>query len=61
MGWFLGITVKKRVAPCRCLDGHVDTYTVTPSIDKTLHKFFAVTDLDLITEFDLLPNCAGFP
>ena len=30
-------------------------YRVTPSIDKTLHQFLTVTDLDLITEFDFLP------
>ena len=33
-------------------------HTVTPSIDRTLHHFSTVTDLDLITEFDFLPNCA---
>ena len=37
------------------------TTSVTPSIDRTLHQFFTVTDLDLITEFDFLPNCARFP
>ena len=36
-------------------------YTVTPSIDQTLHQFLTVTDLDLITKFDFLPNCARFP
>ena len=36
-------------------------YTVTPSIDRTLHQFLTVTDLDLITEFDFLPNCVRFP
>ena len=36
-------------------------YTVTPSIDKTLHQFFTVADLDLITKFDFLTNCARFP
>ena len=35
-------------------------YTVTPSIDRTLHHFLTVTDLDLITEFDFLPNYARF-
>ena len=34
---------------------------MTPSIDRTLHHFFTITDLDLITEFDFLPNCARFP
>ena len=33
----------------------------TPSIDRTLHQFLTITDLDLITEFDFLPNCARFP
>ena len=32
--------------------------TVTPSIDQALHQF---TDLDLITEFDFLPNCERYP
>ena len=36
-------------------------HTVTPSIDKTLHQFLTITDLDLITEFDLLPNWTRFP
>ena len=36
-------------------------HKVTPSIHKTLHQFLTVTDLDLITEFDFLPNCARFP
>ena len=35
-------------------------HTVTPSKDWTLHQFLTVTDLDLITEFDFLPNCARF-
>ena len=30
---------------------------VTPSIDRTLHQFLTIADLDLITEFDFLPNC----
>ena len=34
--------------------------TVTPSIDRTLHKFLTITDLDIITEFDFLHNCARF-
>ena len=34
---------------------------MTPSIDRTLHQFLTITDLDLITEFDFLPNCARFP
>ena len=29
--------------------------------DRTLHQFLTITDLDLITEFDFLPNCARFP
>ena len=33
---------------------------MTPSIDRTLHQYLTITDLDLITEFDFLPNCAGF-
>ena len=36
-------------------------HTVTPSIDMTLHQFLTITDLDLITEFDFLPNCTRFP
>ena len=36
-------------------------YTVTSSIDQTLHQFWHFTDLDLITEFDFLPNCVRFP
>ena len=36
-------------------------HTVTPSLEKTLHQFMIVTDLDLITEFDFLPNCARCP
>ena len=36
-------------------------HTVTLSIDRTLHQFLTITDLDLITEYDLLPNCARFP
>ena len=36
-------------------------HTVTPSIDRTLHQFLTISDLDLITEFDFLPNCARFP
>ena len=27
---------------------------------QTLHQFLTITDLDLITEFDFLPNCARF-
>ena len=34
---------------------------MTPSIDRTLHQFLTITDLDLITEFDFLPNCTRFP
>ena len=34
--------------------------TVTPSIDRTLHQFLTITDLDLITEFDFLPIVQGF-
>ena len=36
-------------------------YTVTPFIDETLHQFWPFTDLDLITEFDFLPNYVRFP
>ena len=39
-------------------DDHM--YTVTPSIDNTLHQFLTVTDCALITVFDLLPNWRGF-
>ena len=35
-------------------------YTVRPFIDKTLHQFLTVTDMDLITEFEYVPNCARF-
>ena len=34
---------------------------MTPSIDRALHQFLTVTDLHLITEFDVLPNYARFP
>ena len=34
---------------------------MTPSIDRTFHQLLTITDLDLITEFDFLPNCARFP
>ena len=27
---------------------------MTPYIDRTLHQFLTITDLDLITEFDFL-------
>ena len=40
---------------------NVTRHTVTPYIDRTLHQFLTITDLDLITEFDFLPNCARFP
>ena len=33
---------------------------MTPSIDRTLHQFLTITDLDLITEFDFLPIVQGF-
>ena len=33
-------------------------YTKT---DRTIHQFLTITDLDLITEFDFLPNCTRFP
>ena len=35
-------------------------YTVTPSIDRTLHQFLTFTDLDLITEFDFYLIMHGF-
>ena len=39
-----------------------DYLTVTPSIDQALTPIFdPITDLDLITKFDFLPNCEGFP
>ena len=31
------------------------------NIDRTLHQFLTITDVDLITEFDFLPNCTRFP
>ena len=34
-------------------------HTMKPSIDRTLHQFLTVTDLDLITEFEFLPYCAS--
>ena len=33
---------------------------MTPSIDKILHRFLTVIDLDLTTAFDFLPNWARF-
>ena len=36
-------------------------YTFIPSIDNITHMFDSVTELDLITEFDFLPNCSRFP
>ena len=36
-------------------------YTVTPSIHRTLNQCLTFTDLDLISEFEFLPNCASFP
>ena len=38
-----------------------DDHIQWPSIDRTLHQFLTITDLDLITELDFLPNCARFP
>ena len=35
--------------------------TTYSDIDRTLHQFLTINDLDLITEFDFLPNCARFP
>ena len=35
-------------------------HTVTPSIDRTLHQFLTITDLDLITEFDFYLIVQGF-
>ena len=53
-GRYGDLTKQYEVPPPEC-------YTTTPSIDRTLHQFLTITDLDLITEFDLLPNCARFP
>ena len=46
---------------------HLDFFSLPPidiqfttSIDRTLHQFLTVTDLNLITEFDFLPNYARF-
>ena len=33
---------------------------MTPSIDRTLHQFLTITDLDLITEFDFYLIVQGF-
>ena len=35
-------------------------YTVTPSIDRTLHQFLTVTDLDLITDLTFYLIVRGF-
>ena len=35
-------------------------HTVIPSIDRTLHQFLTITDLDLITEFDFYLIVQGF-
>ena len=35
-------------------------HTVTTSIDRTLHQFLTITDLDLITEFDFYLIVQGF-
>ena len=35
-------------------------HTVRPSIDRTLHQFLTITDLDLITEFDFYLIVQGF-
>ena len=35
-------------------------HTVTLSIDRTLHQFLTITDLDLITEFDFYLIVQGF-
>ena len=34
---------------------------MTPSIDRTLHQFLTITDLDLITEFDFLYSVGPHP
>ena len=33
---------------------------MTPSIDRTFYQFLTSTDLDLVTEYDFLPNCARY-
>ena len=35
-------------------------HTVTPSIDRSLHQFLTITDLDFITEFDFYLILQGF-
>ena len=35
-------------------------HTLTPSIDRTLHKLLTITDLDLVTEFDFYLIMQGF-
>ena len=58
-----GDLIKQYEAPLPNVTRHSGwwPHTVTPSINRTLHQFLTITDLDLITEFDFLPNCARFP
>ena len=50
--------------PCTCPGSEFlyapSMYATLPSIDRTLHQFLTVTDLDLITDFDFLPYYARF-
>ena len=39
-------------------DDHIQGH---PPLIGHYTNFFTITDLDLITEFDFLPNCARFP
>ena len=39
-------------------DDHIQWH---PPLIGQLHQFLTITDLDLITEFDFLPNCTRFP
>ena len=58
-----GILSNNMRPPLRNVTRHCEwwPHTVTSSIDKTCHQFLTITDKDLITEFDFLPNCARFP
>ena len=60
-GRYGDLTKQYEVPLSRMLHSGWWPHTLTPSIDRTLHQFLTITDLDLITEFDFLPNCARFP
>ena len=60
-GRYGDLTKQYEVTLSRMLHDILDDDHTRPSIDKTLHQFLTITDLDLITEFDFLPNCARFP